>query len=88
LKYNFPRGTFWSVQDFSENGNLPPRKEHQSRYYPEISYTLYGCVVRMHILDLKPEIFGGVAEQKRLLEFMAKEGVKPIVSFSHIKMRS
>ena len=35
LKCDFPRGTFWSVQDFSENGDLHPRLEqplHQSTH--------------------------------------------------------
>ena len=69
LTCNFPRGTFWSVQDFSENGDLHPREEHQGRYYQETSYTLYGAICRFWIDDLNPEIFGGAATQSKLKDF-------------------
>ena len=84
LKSNFPRGTFWSVQDFSENGDLHPRDEHQGRYYNEISYTLYGAICRFWIDDLKPEIFGGAEAQSKLKEFLLQKGLRPIVQISHI----
>ena len=84
LKCNFPRGAFWSVQDFSENGDLHPREEHQGRYYQEISYTLYGAICRFWIDDLNSEIFGGAEAQSKLKDFLVEKGLRPIVQISHI----
>ena len=84
LKSNFPRGTFWSVQDFSENGDLHPRLEHQSRYYSEISYTLYGAICRFWVDDLQDELFGGAEKKEKLKEFLIAKGLRPIVQISHI----
>jgi hypothetical protein len=37
----FPRYTFITVQENSENGVLALKLEHQSKYFTEIAYTLY-----------------------------------------------
>ena len=49
---NVCEGTVHSIQDFSENGTLEPKRELQSQYFREKGYTLYGCVVDRHINDL------------------------------------
>ena len=57
---SFPRGTFGSTQDFSENGKLSPKYEHVSRYFNEIGFTLYGAVLTFHAQDLGDSAFEGV----------------------------
>jgi hypothetical protein len=57
---SFPRGTFGSTQDFSENGKLSPKYVHVSRYFNEIGFTLYGAVLTFHAQDLGDSAFEGV----------------------------
>lgn len=56
----FPRGTFGSTQDFSQNGALTVKFEHMSKYFNEISYTLYGVVMTFDARDLHGSAFEGV----------------------------
>lgn len=47
------RGTVVDVEDFSENGHIQPKREHASRYFSEVGYTLYGMVLTGHLDDFK-----------------------------------
>ena len=51
LKTDFPRGSFVSVQDFSENHHHIVRNEPQAKYYQSVDSTLYMVVVRYHLDD-------------------------------------
>ena len=53
LKTDFPRGSFVSVQDFSENHHHKVRNEPQAKYYQSVDSTLYMVVVRYHLDDAK-----------------------------------
>ena len=64
LKANFPRGSFVSVQDFSENHHHIVRNEPQSKYYQQVDSTLYMVVVRYHVEDATSI---PAAERERLL---------------------
>ena len=68
----FPRGHFACVQDFSENYHHQHRLEHQSKYFNEISSTVYGCVVRAHLADLSDEFIGGAARRAELMAEFTK----------------
>ena len=52
---HFPRGTFVSTQDYSENYHHFAKKEYQSAYFVEIGSTVYGMVVRVHLEDIATE---------------------------------
>ena len=76
VRTNVARGTVHSIQDFSENGNLQPKREIQSRYFREKGYTLYGCVVDRRIEDLKDIT---EVERARLLQLKQDKGLPPII---------
>ena len=64
----FPRGTFVSTQDYSENYHHQAKKEHQSAYFVEIGSTVYGMVIRVHLSDIGTE------------DELKARGVEPVVS--------
>ena len=79
----FPRGHFACVQDFSENYHHQHRLEHQSKYFNEISSTVYGCVVRAHLADLSDEFIGGAARRAELMAAFTKNAIDDdIVTFT------
>ena len=47
---HFPRGTFISTQNYSENYHHEARKEYQSAYFVEIGSTVYGMVLNQSAL--------------------------------------
>ena len=53
LKTNFPRGSWCCVQDFSENLIIEVAMENQSKYYHNISVTLFGLCGYFWIDDCK-----------------------------------
>ena len=87
---HFPRGCISSTQDFSENGSLEPRREIQSRYYNEISYTLFGICCQLHLADLRDTVFDGIAglpgqEAKALMiEMFDDERLPAVVTLTFV----
>ena len=76
LKTSFPRRSFVSVQDFSENFHHTVRFEPQAKYYQSVDSTLYMVVVRYHLDDatrLPPAV---VAELREAYE---SAGIPPII---------
>ena len=53
IKLNPERGVVSDVEDFSENDHIKPMREHASRYFSEVGYTLYGMVLTGHLDDFK-----------------------------------
>lgn len=53
VRLNPERGLTVSVEDFSENDHIKPKREHASRYFSEVGYTLYGMVLTGHLDDFK-----------------------------------
>ena len=53
VKLNPERGTVSDVEDFSENDHIKPKREHASRYFSEVGYTLFGMVMTGHLDDFK-----------------------------------
>jgi hypothetical protein len=94
---NFPRGTFVSTQDFSENYHHQARKEFQSAYFVEIGSTVYGMVIRVHLADIgtEAELIARGEEpvitdaERAILEQMFKDLDEPaILTISHIVISS
>jgi hypothetical protein len=52
VKCHFPRGTWCCVQGFSENYTIEVALENQSKYYNNISITLFGIIGYFWIDDL------------------------------------
>ena len=84
-----PKKSFSSTQDFSENGSLKPKYEHQGRYFKEIGCTLFGIVVEVNVCDMRDEFFEGVVNEKNgaetkaaLLEMYLKENLPPVCTFT------
>ena len=80
LKRGLPRGAFLTVQDFAENIHHEVRFEPQSKYWSQISSTLYMVVVRFHLDDANhiPDV-----EKETLREAFAQAGVPPIIVETH-----
>jgi hypothetical protein len=89
LKHVPMRGCLSSTQDFSEIGTCSPRYEHQSRYFCEVSYTLYGIVVTAWLQDLGDSVFAGVGgissgaeAEAKTLEMFRTEKKDALVNFT------
>ena len=54
------RGVVNSIQDFSENWGIHPKREHQSKYFSDVGVTVYVSVLYIHIDDLK-----NISEEER-----------------------
>ena len=80
LKSCFPRGSFVSVQDYSQNINHRVRMEPQSKYYSQVGSTLYMVVLRFHLDDVHhiPE-----KEKALLHEAFSAAGTPPIIVETH-----
>ena len=80
LRANPRRGIVYEIQDFSENGSIKPKNEHQSRYFCEVGYTLYGVVLRIHIDDA-----GNITDEERekLRKLFADNGLAPVITETH-----
>ena len=94
---HFPRGTFVSTQDYSENYHHEAKNEYQSAYFVEIGSTVYGMVIRVHLSDIGSEavlkaqgLEPMMSDAERIvLEAMFEElGEPPILTISHIVMSS
>ena len=60
VRTHVQRGTCCDIEDFSQNGSIKPKREHVSRYFSEIGYTLYGMILtelldRGHHISLRVE---------------------------------
>ena len=80
---DFPPGDFTSVQDFSMSHRHQRRVRHQSLFFMEISTTVYGAVVRVHLSDLS-DGYISQAEKERLHAGFEAQGAKPIISITFI----
>ena len=76
LKRNFPRGSFVSVQDFSENFHHQVRFEPQSKYYQQVDSSLYMVVIRYHLDDATTL---PAAERARLRAAFEEAKLPPII---------
>ena len=94
---HFPRGTFVSTLDFSENYHHEAKKEYQSAYFVEIGSTVYGMVIRVHLEDIGTEaelrargMDPVVTDEERvsLQELFKRIGEPAILTISHIVMSS
>jgi hypothetical protein len=79
VKRHFPRGTWACVQDFSENYTVEVAMEHQSKYYHNISVTLYGIIGYFHIDDLR-DSFASAAKRNEMKDACISAGKAPIIS--------
>ena len=93
----FPRGTFVSTQDYSENYHHEAKKEYQSAYFVEIGSTVYGMVIRVHLADIGTEAELAArgmdpvvtdAERVQLEALFEQLGEPAILTISHIVMSS
>ena len=73
------------VEDFSQNGNIQPKREHVSRYFSEVGYTLYGMILTAHLDD-----FTNIAnaEREELRELLTRKGLPLSITESHIVISS
>ena len=94
---HFPRSTWVSTQDYSENYHHEARKEFQSAYFVEIGSTVYGMVIRVHLEDIANEAEMAArgedavisdAHRVELMELFSKLDEPAIVTISLIVMSS
>lgn len=81
VKENPIRGVVSDVEDFSENDHIQPKREHATRYFTEVGYTLYGMILTGHIDD-----FRNIADEHRaeLKELFEKRAIPHSITESHI----
>jgi hypothetical protein len=79
LKNSFPRGSFLSKIDFSENGPLNPKFEFQSKYFNSDSYTLFPVVLWLHVADLKADFFVDPGDKARILSWFASKNRRAVI---------
>ena len=80
LKSEFPRGSFVTVQDFAENIHHTVRFEPQSKYWTQVSSTLYMVVVCFHLDDanhIPPE------EKEELRAAFEHVNLPPVIVETH-----
>ena len=75
-----PRGVVGAVQDFSENLSVEPKREHQSRYYAQVSITLYGTMFYINVDDLENI---SEDERKKLKKHLADNDKHPVIKEFH-----
>lgn len=81
VRNHVERGTVVDVEDFSENGHIKPKREHASRYFSEVSYTLFGMVLTGHLDDFKNI---GDREREELREQFDRKRLPHAITESHI----
>ena len=81
IKQNPERGTVSDVEDFSENDHIKPMREHASRYFSEVGYTLFGMVLTGHLDDFKNI---GTEDREELRALFEKKGLPLAITESHI----
>lgn len=81
IKNNPVRGVVSDVEDFSENDAIQPKREHASRYFSEVGYTLFGMVLTGHLDDFKNI---REAEREELRDQLEKKRLPLAVTESHI----
>lgn len=81
VKLNPQRGVVSDVEDFSENDHIQPKREHASRYFTEVGYTLFGMVLTGHLDD-----FANIGEDEReeLRELFRLKKLPLALTESHI----
>jgi hypothetical protein len=79
VKRNFPRGTWCCVQDFSENYTIEVALENQSKYYNNISITLFGIIGYFWIDDLC-DAFANQGKREDMKKACAAKGTPPILT--------
>ena len=65
----------------SQNGNIQPKREHVSRYFSEVGYTLYGMILTAHLDDFTNI---GVTEREELRELLTRKGLPLQITESHL----
>lgn len=81
LRENPVRGEVITVEDFSESDHIQPKREHASRYFSEVSYTLFGMVLTGHLDDFENI---GETEREDLRDRFEKKRLPLAVTESHI----
>ena len=81
VKTHVTRGTCCDIEDFSQNGSIKPKREHVSRYFSEVGYTLYGMILTGHLDDFK-----NITEREReeLRVLLMKKGLPLSITESHL----
>ena len=62
---NLPRGFVETVEDFAENYSIEMMREFQSKYWSQVSATLYGVMLVGHVEDFKDDFFEGGNETRQ-----------------------
>ena len=81
IKTHVDRGVCCDVEDFSQNGTIQPKREHVSRYFSEVGYTLYGMILTAHIDDLTNI---AAAQQEELHELLTRKNMPLAITESHL----
>lgn len=81
IKLNPERGRVSSIEDFSENDHIQPKREHATRYFTEVGYTLYGMVMTGHLDDFK-----NISEEHltELRDLFQSKGLPAAITETHI----
>ena len=81
IKTHASSGICCDVEDFSQNGKIQPKREHLSRYFSEVGYTLYGMILTANIDD-----FTNISDVNReeLRELLEAKGLPLSITESHI----
>ena len=81
IKEHVDRGSCCDIEDFSQNGTIKPKREHVSRYFSEVGYTLYGMILTGHIDD-----FNNISHEERedLRKLLTLKGLSLSITESHI----
>ena len=74
-------GVAVDIEDFSQNGKIQPKREHVSRYFAEVGYTLYGMILTAHLDD-----FTNISHNKReeLRALLVQKKLPLQITESHI----
>jgi hypothetical protein len=79
VKQYFPRGTWCCVQDFSENYTIEVALENQSKYYNNVSITLFGIIAYFWIDDWR-DSFANQSKREDMKRACAAKGTPPILT--------
>ena len=81
IKTHPRRGFVCDVEDFSQNGNIKPKREHVSRYFSDVGYTLYGLILTGHLDDFKNIT---LTDREQLRDYLTKKGLPLCITESHL----
>ena len=81
VKTHVLRGNVCDVEDFSQNGSIKPKREHVSRYFSEVGYTLYGMILTGHLDDFKNI---SETEREELRNLLTEKRLPLSITESHI----